>query len=289
MNKIMIVVAGILALASSALAGDMASVAWNQANIGTLRSVDKAAVATFLNEQQRKEGLPPGIPFVALTARDIDGFGWAAPRGNEHYQLLVASSGRCAHSVTIYNQDASGRVTTAQVLAGVANLKTAIRDLNGDGNDEVIVEKTLVEYSCVETIRWPAVYRLEDGKYVEASRDFPEFYDHQVLPKLNDEIGQYEANGEDANSQNLSRVIVKRDKILRVLGRNPTAGVQQAYQWMNTDNPRLLLYAAATFRDVSGHAQDANAAAANFRRALCEREPGMAMCHSAPSPKTATH
>ena len=116
LRAIAIAIGATLAFAGAAFGADIGSLAWDQANVATLRSFDKAAVATFLNEQQRKERLPPGIPFQAITARDIVGFGWADPAGNGHYQLLVASSGPCAHAVTIYNRDASGRVATAQVL-----------------------------------------------------------------------------------------------------------------------------------------------------------------------------
>jgi hypothetical protein len=66
-----------------------------------------------------------------------------------------------------------------------------------------------------------------------------------------------------------------------MLGRNPTAGLQQAYQWMSTDDPYLLLDAAETFKDIGGHQREANAATASYTRARCERDPGLAMCKNA--------
>jgi hypothetical protein len=35
---------------------------------------------------------------------------------------------------------------------------------------------------------WPEVYHLQNGDYVEASRDFPHFYDEEVLPNLDNQI-----------------------------------------------------------------------------------------------------
>jgi len=61
---------------------------------------------------------------------------------------------------------------------------------------------------------------------------------------------------------------MERDKILRTLGRDPTAGLQQAYQWMNSDDPRLLQAAGATFQDIGGHEQEKHAASEAWMRAL---------------------
>jgi hypothetical protein len=277
-----IAIGATLTLASLAFSADIESLRWDQSNIASLRSFDAAAVATFVNEQQRQEGLPPGVPPEVFTARDVDGFGWADPAGNAHYELLVGSLGPCARSVTIYSQDGSGSVKTAQVLSDFADLKTAIRDLNGDGKDELIVQKTLVEYNCAQVTTWPAVHRFDNGKYVEASRDFPKFYDDEVLPELNAQISRYQTKAKNGNgAQEPASLIMKRDKILRVLSRDPNAGLQKAYQWMNTDDPLLLQDAAATFNDIGGHQEEANAVATNYTRALCERFPHMAICRSA--------
>jgi len=43
-----------LASASFTLTAGIAEIPWNQSNIETLRSFDKAAVVRFLNEQRRK-------------------------------------------------------------------------------------------------------------------------------------------------------------------------------------------------------------------------------------------
>jgi len=270
-----------MSFTSIPFAADIGSLAWDRTNIDTLQSFGKDAVATFLNEQQRKEGLPPGIPFTPITAREIGGFGWADPAGNGHYQLLVASSGPCAGSVTIYNRDPSGRVGTVQVIPYFADLKTAIRDLNSDGKDELIIREPLVEHSCINVIAWPAVYRFENGKYVEASRDFPSFYDNEVLPHNATLIAKYQGKASDLTKDLGAGPIMERDKILRALGRDPTAGLNQAHKWMETDDPLLLLDADATFKDIGGHQEEANAAQASYKRATCERHPSFSMCRSA--------
>jgi hypothetical protein len=272
-NSLIISVVVLLSLAGAAVGSEIGDTSWNESNIQTLRSFDKAAVVGFLNEQRRAAG-----NLELLMPNEIGEFEWADLAGDGHYQLVLTLSGPCAHAVTISDQDTSGRVTTTQSLAGRADLKTAIRDLNGDGKDELILQTLLVEHDCANQLTWPAVYRLENGKYVEASRDFPAFYDNEVLPKLDGGISRAKIG--HGNPDNQAGTIMVRDKILRVLGRDPTAGLQQAYQWMNSDDPDLLQDAAVTFEEIGGHEEELRTASASYRRALCERQPGMAVCEN---------
>jgi hypothetical protein len=84
---------------------------------------------------------------------------------------------------------------------------------------------------------WPKVYRLQDGKYVDASHDFAKFYDTQGLPELDSEIAEAREQAtreaqempgaplKDRKEQQwLIALTATRDKILQVLGRDPKAG-----------------------------------------------------------------
>jgi len=278
MRRIVLLLSGLAIFASTAnlSAGDFTKVPWTEANIETLRSFDKAAVVRFLNKRRREEG----IPSQPMTENDLDGFRWADFAGDGSYQLVLTTSGPCAHFVTILEQDRSGKVTTTESLAGWSDLKKDVKDLNGDGKDELILQTLLVEHDCANELSWPAVYRLEKGKYVEASSDFPAFYDNEVLPKLDGQISRNQAQTGHENSVSLAEITMVRDKILRVLGREPTAGLQQAYQWMNSDDPDLLQDAAATFKEIGGHDKELRAANASYTRASCERYPSMAVCRN---------
>jgi hypothetical protein len=154
----------------------------------------------------------------------------------------------------------------SQSFEQAGDLNKTIRDLNGDRQKELIIWKDLAEEGtwlpAVNTPRWPAIYRLENGNYVEASRDFPSFYDNEVLPQLEKEIRK-------APNQGASAVpALARNKILRVLGRDPTAGLQQAYQWSNSDDPQELQCAIATFADIGGHKEELRAAKQALKPAI---------------------
>lgn len=217
-----------------------------------LRSSSKADVLKLFNEQRSKSP----IPLPPLAEAEIGQFRWLDLARNGRYQLVTTSSYPCVSFLAINDPDASGKIYMVQTIEGWADLKTGIRDLNGDGKDELIVQKPLVEYDCASVVTWPAVYRLENGKYVEASKDFPSYYDDEALPAINSEIDRLEAKDEYLTRKRVLSLTMARDKILRVLGRDPTAGLSQAYQWMNSDNSQMLQCALATFSDIGGHEKE---------------------------------
>ncbi|MGH7933952.1 MAG: hypothetical protein ACREQN_12425 [Candidatus Binataceae bacterium] len=136
-------------------------------------------------------------------------------------------------------------------------LSNIVKDLNGDGRYELVLWRGLAGTDTwipeAAAPRWPAIYRLVNGKYVEDSRDFLSFYDTEILPPLEKAIATANSRGY-ADAAAIDQL--EKDKILRVLGRNPTAGLNQAYQWMNSSDPTLLQCALATFSDIGGHEQE---------------------------------
>src|SRR5216683_1727642 len=134
--------------------------------------------------------------------------------------------------------------------------------VNANGEDELIITRELGLGGSWSPLMgmpaWPAVYRLENGRYVEDSRDFPNYYDTKVLPQLDREIREAEARitEEPFQAETVAVAELTRDKILRVLGRNPVGGLNEAYQWMNSDNPTLMQCAIAAFGDIGGHEKE---------------------------------
>jgi hypothetical protein len=54
---------------------------------------------------------------------------------------------------------------------------------------------------------------------------------------------------------------------LRVIGRDPDAGFQQAREWVNSPDPALVQDAATVFNDIGGHEADLRAASAALKAA----------------------
>jgi hypothetical protein len=175
--------------------------------------------------------------------------------------VLLDISGRgYANILLIYSKDRAGKVHSQEIDGWkMGNLKQMVRDLNGDGKDELIVQEEMgpkgVWFPLMNMPVWPAVYRLENGKYIEASRDFPNYYDTEVLPQASQGIREAKARmpREPFQQQTVAVAEMMTAKVLRVLGRDPVAGLNQAYQWMNSDDPQLMQCAIATFSDIGGH------------------------------------
>ena len=251
-RNLLISVLGILALAGTAFGAEIADISWDQSNLETLRSFKEADVVRFLNSGLVEQ---PFVSFThgdeeSVTARDIEEFTWANLLGNNQYQLVVVfapigTSG--ANAMSIYSRDSSGKISEQEMgglgirLDGWQDLPyipKVIQDLNGDGKDELVIPESLGSFGDRSSpiAVWPQVYWLQDGTYVEASRDFVKFYDTQVLPYLDTGItNAREAAALEAQKmpgapykdrraqQQLDAFTVTRGKILQVIGRDPKA------------------------------------------------------------------
>lgn len=270
MKKTFIAVFAItISITTVALGAELAAIQWNRSNSEALRAFDKTAVEGFVNELRGNDPLHV----------NIGEFAWADLARDKQLQLVATEdlSGRLFFDyLAVYQRDQSGKVAYQWLSgSGIRDLSKVIRDLNGDGKDELVIPTTLASKDSgiwlptSRTPTWPAVYRLKDGKYVEASGDFPGFYNTDVLPQLDKEIGRARRLAVKSGYQgNVAALVLEKDKILRVIGRDPTAGLKQAYRWMKSDDPQLLQCAIATFDDIGGHEEELRTASAALKPAI---------------------
>ena len=239
-----------LAFANAAYSAEIDQLAWNKSNFKALRAMGKHAVFRFLMRQVDPHDEN------GWTESNLDwGYDWY-PVGDGKYELAIGYSERPdVGYFTIYWRDAPGKIRSQEFdsaeNAGTAWYKGPLSaDFNRDGTTELVMLEQVGRLSPQRTKfipsgEWPEVYRLRDGKYVEASRDFPSFYEKQVLPQLDKAITQarqdaaaprptpgpggdpqgYMSNQPD---RYVAALIMARDKILRVFGRDPIAGLAQA-------------------------------------------------------------
>jgi len=202
----------------------------SQAN--TLRSSDRARIAKFVNANLLPHWTK--VPIYSV----VESGGASVGGGKSEFLVLLDISGRGYSNILIICSRGTAGNVQSQVIDGwkMGNLKGMVQDLNGDGTDELIIPEEIgpggVWVPLMDMPSWPAVYRIENGKYVEASRDFPNYYDTEVLPQLDESISDMgqKASEDSAYMGASARSLAEKDKILRVLGRNPAAGLQQAYR-----------------------------------------------------------
>ena len=194
-KRLIVVLTMMLAFANAASSAEIDSLAWNAANIKTLRAMGKHAVFRFLLRQ-----VDPDNEMEWTESNIFWGYHWY-PAGDGKYELAVDyQSGPDIGYLTIYWQDAPGKLRS-QEFSGAGTAGTdwykgpQFGDFNGNGKTELVQLARVGRISPQRTKfipdgEWPQVYRLRDGKYVEASRDFPSFYEKQVLPQLDKAIAQ---------------------------------------------------------------------------------------------------
>lgn len=240
---------------------------WTTSNLETLRAFNKEAIVRFINES----GAFDTWPRTGINPSYIWEFKWMDLAKDGKVELVtIQSSGPCCVVLGIDWQDVVGKVSSIG-FNGASTIKNTVRDLDEDGEYELILYSYLDSdgyRGTTPVAMWPQVYRLKDGNYVPSSRDFPRFYDDEVLPQLDNEIkldqAQHWPSGSPA-ADNTEILQMQRDKILRVLGRDPTAGSQLAREWVRSTNPETVGRAAVVFADM-GYQHEREAALAAYRR-----------------------
>jgi hypothetical protein len=301
MRKIAIVLlAMILGSASQVAASDIARPPWDEAHIKTLQAATKDEVIDFFLKQTDPEGYFTSSDFAVFD------FNWF-PTGDGKYELVIdCASGPDISSTMVFWRDAPGKFRSQGFGSADVNgydwyPGPYMTDLDGDGKTELIHQDGLVSHplgghhrshrsrpqegifegKSVPRAEWPMVYRLRNGQYVEASAEFPGFYDKTVLPLISKAMDEkrsemstraaekkkhapFFASSEDdyfeEPSRYLAALIMCRDKILRVLRRDPNAGLAQAREWMNSIDPVLVNDARMVFEDIGGHNEEAQQA-----------------------------
>lgn len=283
MKKAFIAGLALLVMASVASAAEIGGIAWTQSNLTILRAFTKVDVAKFIDSGLVKTvGSANGGDKTMAT--DIQEFTWADLAGDHNYELVIVLKSytkNAANAMGIYHRESSGKIgewwfqgmnIQLEGWPPPSYIPKAIQDLSGNGRKEIIIPSELGKaVGAHPRSTWPKVYQQKNWRFADASRDFASFYDKQILPEYDREIAQARKNAAGATQDTslkaqdrLAALIMARDKVLRVIGRDPKAGEQQAREWIHGPNPRPL-DAIIVFRDMGDHEEDLKAAMEEMR------------------------
>ena len=239
------------ALVGAASAAGVADIPWNQSNIAILRGLDKAAVEKLVNDLS-----------VGDVHKTVGDFTWTDLVGDGRYELITTLdlSGRAFFDyLAVYERDDLGKISVQWFSeeTAIGRLRSVIRDLDNDSKKELIIPTLFPSgaYGAESlSAAWPAVYKLENGIYVEASDEFGNFYDTEVLPGLIKNIAEARAKPEPSASdvRKLISSMLEKDKILRVLGRDRSGALAEAREWAASDDPNLAHAGAVVLREMNG-------------------------------------
>lgn len=223
------------------------------------RGFNKKAVAEFMDSLG-------GDPENPTKPEQIGDFQWVDVDKDGVYEFLVthAASRAFFGGPAIYKV-IGGKKVWHQSLGGwmLSDLDGATKDLDGDGFPELILPILLSDYRGARVMPvWTAVYKWNGEKYEEASAHFKEFYQKEVLPEVEARIrevterarraGKTPAEYDEIDEEILSAHQLIKDKIIRVTGEDPYAGVERARAWAKSPYPYVRENAIRVFEDIPG-------------------------------------
>jgi hypothetical protein len=178
--------------------------------------------------------------------------------GNGTPELLVSldPSGRGFYN-ELHILYPEGQRMRTQILPvwKLESLDGVVEDLDGDARLELILPEDLTPYrgGADPLATWRAVYTLEGGKYLERSARFRSFYEKREIPRLLhaiDEVRTVPGGKLPEASYRVEALEIERDKIYRVEGGQPKAGLASALGWAKSSDPRERTLAAGILSDI---------------------------------------
>jgi hypothetical protein len=199
---------------------------------------------------------PAPVPELTLKAGDFRVVDLA---GDGRPELLVALdySGRAFYN-TLAIVWANGSKFRLQKLDiwNLTSMKGVVQDLDGDGRKELVLPEQVTAYQGSGAMAsWHAVYMLgNQGRYVERSANFRSFYETKELPAIESRILEAKGNpdGLEPNeaTHRVQALEIERDKVLRVIGQDPKAGLSTAVDWAKSSDRVTRLLALGVLEDI---------------------------------------
>jgi hypothetical protein len=145
---------------------------------------------------------------------------------------------------------------------------SALRDLDGDGNDEIVVPRAISSYegvrACVAVV--PAVFSCSPKGCTEVGQNFPGFY-RDELRWRRDQISAKDGVAEIDRPCRL----MEAAKLERALGDDPRAGMDLADSWATAEDPALRRKSVDIFADIADET-----AASRLLSLASDPDPGVA-------------
>ena len=135
------------------------------------------------------------------------------------------------------------------------SLGAELVDLDGDGNFEIVTRELAGGYQGARTLPlyWYSLFRVKNSVPRDVSANYKAFYAERLLPYLEfiSDLAARPAGGSAGTAAEvLAKVRFLRAKYDRRIAGNPDAGLDEAVEWGNSDNPQLQMLAVELLRDI---------------------------------------
>ncbi len=150
--------------------------------------------------------------------------------------------------------------------------KLIVKDFDNDGYQELIFPQLLTDYRGARPMAfWTAIYKWNGKEFQDESRQFQDFYKSILLPKIETRIQEIKKDKEkfqyakstqkdrlakediiydEELDEALSSEYLVMDKIIRLIGQDPKAGLERAKKWMYSPNDNLRKNAIVVFGEI---------------------------------------
>ena len=167
--------------------------------------------------------------------------------GDGSYQLIASidQSGRMfCNQVVVFRKTHTGFKSAMLETWWLDDVSKYVEDLRGNGRKELLVPQSLTFYAGAKCMAaWTRVFRIIDGSLSDVSSEFPNFYSSR-LNELRHNLRK--------NSEYSVCLEIEADKIKRVMGTVPDAGLAKALAWMKSGDANLRLKAVCVLSDIGG-------------------------------------
>jgi hypothetical protein len=171
----------------------------------------------------------------------------------------VDSSGRgaCNRLFRLSMGTPSAVLQQFETTWGITDLSLIISDLDHDGDPELLIPNEWGHgrhYHCEPTKI--VIYKCDARTCSDESRRFPAFFEHEA-DRLSQVIERLARFSPGAQVEQRECLEMERDRLLRFLGLDPSAGLRAADVWMHDASKDVRLNAISVFADVGDAASQA--------------------------------
>jgi hypothetical protein len=170
-------------------------------------------------------------------------------------ESLVASidvngRGFCNNVELIYRND-DGIVLQEIDAWEVDNVTEIVHDIDKDSQNFLVVPTAYSGYdgaNCIAT--WNRIYALQSGTLVDRSRSFEAYYKERLQELLGTDMQRAKARDKDDGGHSVICIQMEADKIERFTGMSPSAGEEEATNWMKSTDSALRLKGITVLADI---------------------------------------
>ncbi|MGH9340353.1 MAG: HEAT repeat domain-containing protein [Acidobacteriota bacterium] len=133
-------------------------------------------------------------------------------------------------------------------------LPTEVIDIDGDGIYELVLRELVGDYQGAETLPvfWFSIHRFQDGKIVDVSPEYKEYYLQTLLPKLAFELriaSELAAQNSEYQYLFAAQSFIRSKFRRRILG-ELKAGFKEAVNWSKSEDIRIQFLSIKALEEI---------------------------------------